>query len=752
MKSTRLFFGVRAIFLLIACSLAYSAPNSVVALEYVGRAVCVTCHQEQFQRWQNSHHDLAMQEATPETVLGNFDNIEFTNFNITSTFTKKDKKFFVETDGPVGELENYEIKYVFGVYPLQQYLVEFAGGRYQSLGIAWDSRPQKEGGQRWFHLYPDRKITHDDRLHWTGADQNWNYMCAECHSTNLIKNFNQENNHYQTTWSELNVSCEACHGPGAEHVTWAQQKEGQQTRKDKGLQVLIKESAMWIIDSETGLASRSTPRNSHLEIETCARCHSRRSQQWDDYKHGQALLDSHRPATLSDPLYYPDGQINEEVYVYGSFLQSKMYQKGVTCSDCHDPHSLQLKAEGNQLCGTCHLAAKFNSPKHHFHEAGNEGASCTSCHMPEKNFMVIDARADHSLRIPRPDLSLTLGSPNACTQCHQDQSDTWAAKAIERWYPASPRRKELHYGEALYAGRIGSIGANQLLIDLANDTSQPAIVRATSTSLLQDYIDANTLPAVNELLHDDAALVRFSAIRTVEPLPSDVKVKLLRHLLTDNLRMIRIEAARALAGSQAQISDVTVRTQFEQAIKEYIEAQNVNAERPESHTNLGSLYTSMGRVDQAQAEYEQAISIDSEFIPAYINLADLYRARNLDNEGKRYLQIAIEKRPDTGSAYYALGLLYVRQKNIDDALSLFRQAVEIEPQNILYKYIYAVALDSTGKYEESIKVLTQAHEQRPSYRDVLYALISFHQKAGNHAKAKQYNEVLRKISTSTQRH
>jgi tetratricopeptide (TPR) repeat protein len=366
--------------------------------------------------------------------------------------------------------------------------------------------------------------------------------------------------------------------------------------------------------------------------------------------------------------------------------------------------------------------------------------------MPEKNFMVVDARADHSFRVPRPDLSLALGSPNACTQCHQDQNDTWAAAAIEKWYPASPRRKKIHYGEALHAGRIGSINANQLLIDLANDSSKPAIARATAASLLQGYLNSNTLSTINDLLHDEDAIVRFSSINAAEGFPPQIKVKLLKHLLQDNQRMLRIEAARALADSQEHFSTESLKAQFDQALDEYITAQYVNAERPEAHANLGVLHTRMQKIDLAQREFEQAIAIDPSFIPAYINLADLYRTRGLDGQGKHYLETAIEKRPDAGSAHHALGLLYVRQNKLPEALSSLKMAMELEPQNTRYKYVYAVALDSTGQSEQSLEVLKHAHEQRPADRDVLYALISFHQKAGDLANAKHYANILIQVS------
>lgn len=722
--------------------------NLVIAesKNYVGSRICKSCHIEQYEKWSNSHHDLAMQNASNKTILGNFEHQTFTYFGTTTTFFQKGEKYFVNTDGPDGKLTTYEIKYTFGVYPLQQYLIELKNGYVQSLGIAWDSRAKEDGGQRWFHLYPDNNIAYDNPLHWTGLDQNWNYMCAECHSTDLKKNFNIKTNQYETTWSEINVACEACHGPGGEHINWAATEENKPKLINNGLLVHLNNSASWIINPDSGLASRADVKQSDVEIETCARCHSRRSAQWDEYEHGKPLLDTHIPAVLSEGLYFADGQINDEVYVYGSFLQSKMYQRGVTCSDCHNPHSLQLKAEGNELCGTCHLASKFDTPKHHFHETGSNGAECTACHMTEKHFMVIDARADHSFRIPRPDVSIKINSPNACTQCHVGQSNEWASAVIKEWYPNSLHREKKHYGENIFAGRHGMLEANQLLIDLANESNQPSIVRATSTSLLQNYLNPYTIATINEQLHNENALIRFYAISIVEQFPSDVKLKMLKHLLVDEHRMIRIEAARALADSQGYMPNETLNVQFDKAIDEYITAQYFNAERPEAHANLGALYMSMQNPELAQSEYEKAILIDPNFIPAYINLADLYRARQMDDKAKDYLYAAIEKRPDAGSAYHSLGLLYVREKNVKEALVYLKEATEIDPENTRFKYVYAVALDSAGSHKLANDVLKDAHEARPADRDVLYALISYNQREGNTKEARFYAQILVEVS------
>ena len=384
------------------------APNrSQPAATFVGAQACAQCHEREFKLWTGSHHQRAMQPANRSTVLGDFDDVAFTHGGVTSRFFRRDGKFMVQTDGPGSALHDYAIKFTFGVAPLQQYLIEMPGGRLQALGIAWDSRPRANGGQRWFSLYPDAKLTPRDPLHWTGIDQNWNFMCADCHSTNVRKNFDLATRTYATSYAEIDVACEACHGPGSKHSAWAARStDWREQEANQGLLIALDErkGINWKSDPATGNAVRSTVRSSEREIQLCARCHSRRGEIYEDYVHGQPAADDYRIALLDGRLYFPDGQIKDEDYEYGSFIQSKMFHAGVTCSDCHEPHSLDLRAQGNGVCLQCHAASKYDSPQHHFHQTGSAGARCVECHMPSRTYMVIDARRDHSLRIPRPDL------------------------------------------------------------------------------------------------------------------------------------------------------------------------------------------------------------------------------------------------------------------------------------------------------------------------------------------------------------
>ena len=576
----------------VKISLWYVAGLSLIASldvnatpeKFVGRAACAGCHEGQAALWAGSHHDMAMQSAAPETVLGDFNKAQTLHYGVTSTFYRKDDEFWVQTDGPDGMLRDYKIRYAFGVEPLQQYLIEFPDGRLQALSIAWDTRPKDAGGQRWFHLYPNEKIGHDDALHWTKPSQNWNSMCAECHSTHLQKNYDPATGTFSTSWSEIDVSCEACHGPGADHLSWAERKTGwEKLNGSKGLPVSLNErkDVHWKMNAKTGNAVRSQPRSGEKEIEICARCHSRRTPISRDYVHGEAFLDHYLPRRLDEGMYFADGQIDDEVYVYGSFLQSKMYHAGVTCSDCHEPHSLSLRIPGNGVCLQCHQAEKYNKRTHHFHQPGSDGARCAQCHMPPKTYMIVDPRHDHSMRIPRPDLSVTLGTPNACNSCHRNKPPEWALEKVRAWYGHTPKGYQT-YAVALSAARQGTPDAGKQLAALIRDARTPDIARATALSHIGPFLDNTTVDVVTDGLANNDPAVRAAAVGALDYLPVEYRIRLVFPRLEDPVRAVRAEAARVLASSPAGELPEEQRSVLEEGLKTYIEAQQAMAERPEA--------------------------------------------------------------------------------------------------------------------------------------------------------------------------
>lgn len=706
---------------------------------YVGRESCAACHLEQTKLWQGSHHDLAMQLATDDTVLGDFSGTEYTYGDVTSTFYRREGRFYVRTDGPDGRLHDYPIAYTFGVEPLQQYLIEFPGGRYQALGVAWDTRPAVQGGQRWFHLYPEEDIDHQDILHWTGPFQNWNHQCADCHSTNVSKAYDLARDRFETGFSEIDVSCEACHGPASQHLVWAQaaaRGEISNSQTGNGLVVhLTKEDAgAWSFEGAV-TAQRRQPSAANPEIETCGRCHSRRGQ-LQDYRPGGPLADFYQVALLDEGLYYPDGQILDEVYVYGSFLQSRMHQQGVTCQNCHDAHSGKLLFSGNELCNQCHLADTFDTPQHHFHESG-QGSNCVDCHMPARNYMVVDPRRDHSFRVPRPDLSIQLGTPNACNGCHVDQTAEWAAERVVHWY-GQDRPGGLGYGPALNAGREGEIDAERQLIALAEDREVPAIVRATAFSLLGRYLSPLVLSVLPRGLREDDPLVRLAALRSLDGASTRQRASLGLPLLDDPVRSVRQEAGRLLADLPADLITSDQLRRLDAALSEYRSAQMFNADRPEAHLNLGLLHTRRGELQEAETEYKIALRLMPSFVSAYVNLADLYRLQGRDAEGEPLLRRALQVEPDNGDIHHALGLLLVRLQRSDQAVASLAQAFLLRPDLPRYGYVYGVALHSTGDTGQALDILLTSHQNHPRDRDLIFALATINRDLGRLGEARRF--------------
>jgi Flp pilus assembly protein TadD len=706
-------------------------------LAYVGGESCAECHAAEAKRWHGSDHDLAMQEADDQTVLGDFGDRRFTYGGVTSTFYRKGRQFFVRTDGPSGRLADYEITRVFGVHPLQQYLVELPGGRFQALGIAWDSRPRQRGGQRWFHLYPGQGVNHRSVLHWTKLSQNWNTQCAECHSTNLRKNYDPVQDRFSTSFSEQDVSCEACHGPGSRHVAWARAASlrGRRPEGDPGLVVRFHErrGRTWEMDEARGIARPSAPpAKLRTEVETCARCHARRALLTEDYQPGRLLAQTHLPALLADGLYYADGQMRDEVYNYGSFLQSRMYAAGVTCSDCHDPHSLELRAAPDAVCAECHMPERFAVRKHHAHREGSKGASCVACHMRTETYMVVDPRHDHSFRVPRPDLTVALGAaaaPNACNDCHRDRSAAWAAAAVGRFYPGG-RQPTLHSARAIQAGRSLGRGAGPALVALLADRAQPGIVRGTAASLLAPFLDPSALRAVAAAVEDEDPLVRLGVASMLGALAPADRVRIGLPLLWDQVRAVRVAAVPAFADVEDAQLESESRAAFDRALDEYFQAQRANAERPESHVKLGLIDVKRGRLDEARRAYDAALRLGPWFVPAYVNLADLLREEGRDAEGEPVLRRALAIDPANPEVLHALGLLHVRQKRTEQGVRELGRAAAAAPQDPRFSHAYAVGLYSMGRTAEALAVLRRASARAPGARDILTALVTINAERG----------------------
>ena len=726
------------------------AGNSVQTLSFVGSDTCASCHGGEAKLWHASQHAHAMAHATKDTVLGDFNDASFDYFGVRSRFFRDGDKFMVETDGPDGKLAKFEMKYTFGLDPLQQYLVEFSDGRIQALSLAWDSRPKEHGGQRWFHLYPHEEIRHDDILHWTKLNQNWNFMCAECHSTGVRKNYDAAKDRFATTWAEISVGCEACHGRGSAHVAWAKDRESwwpyKESDPDKGLLVRFDERSgvTWSRDGKTATPVRSSlPSSLRKEVETCGLCHARRGLISEDWVPGRPLSDTHLVAALSQGLYQADGQMLDEVYNYGSFKQSKMYAAGVTCSDCHDPHSAKLKLAGDAVCTQCH-ADSYAKPAHSHHEGITPAVGCVSCHMPERTFMVVDKRHDHSFRVPRPDLSDKLETSNACTDCHKDKPASWAAAAIESWF--GPERKGLQtYGKAFHAAWHDEPGADILLAAVAADVNTPSFARAGAIAELAGHVSPATLPVARAGLSDQDPMVRIAALDMLDGVPPEQLWPVVATLLNDPIRGVRLRAVSLLAGAPTLKLTPSERATFDRANAEFVAAQTLNADRPEARAALGNFHARRGETQEAEAEFQAALRLSPAYGPAAANLADLYRQLGRDADAEAALRKALQASPRDAGLHHALGLTLVRLKRQDEAIAELARAAELEPDRARYAYVYAVGLDSTGRRAEAIQALKGNLARHPADRDTLSALVSFSRDAGDNAAALSYAERLVKI-------
>ncbi len=694
-----------------------SATDQAAVLHYVGTEKCASCHQDAYRNWLESDHRHAMENASSESVLGDFQDATFDYSGVRSRFFTRGGKYYVETDNAQGALETFQVAYTFGYYPLQQYLIAFPDGRLQALSIVWDSRPAAQGGQRWYHLYPKQKITHEDALHWTGAFQNWNSRCASCHTTALVKNYSAETDRYDTRFQEGNVGCEACHGPGSRHVAWA---GGESTLDNKGLVTEL--AKVWEpVDGKRPIPPVDFSLSGQLQA--CSGCHSGRLELQQPYA-GASFFDNYSLGPLVEDRYYADGQFRkEEVYETGSFLQSRMHQNHVSCSNCHEPHSGRLRVTGNALCLQCHAAQTFQSREHFFHEPDSPGAQCVNCHMPQQTYMGIDVRRDHSFRVPDPIASVQLGVPNACTQCHTDRDDRWAADFLTRrtgrkepWYP---------YASLLSGARQNRASVVPGLLTYARNNGNPPILRSIAVIESARFPSPQQVEAASAALESYDPLVRIGGASALGSLDVNERLFRLQPVLGDPVKSVRMAVARQLVDLPLAEAPAEVRPALTRLFDEYRASLLYNADMPESMNDLGLFLSGQGDLDAAEQAIQKASKLAPRYLPVMLNLSDLYRARQRDDLGEQVLRDAVAAYPESGDARHALGLLYVRTGRAAESVALLEQASKLAPDNPRYALVYAVALVENGRRAEGIRALQAAARRFPDDEAIRQALAAY---------------------------
>ncbi len=714
-------------------------PAAADTPDFVGSLACGSCHTAQLKAWRSSDHSWALREPTDENVLGDFDNARFEHNGVTSRFFRENGRFLVETDGADGKLAVFEIKYVVGVEPLQQYLVQIDGGRLQALDIAWDVAKK-----RWYHLYPNNNVAAGNGLHWTGPYKNWQARCAVCHQTNFTKNYSPKNHTYQSTWSELTVGCEACHGPGKAHIAWAKGKDGRSGKADEQLTPL-------------GLLRLKAKDRQATEQNMCGPCHSRReAHAADSTLPNTKFSDHYNLMTLGNGLYFPDGQQDEEVYILGSFLQSKMHEKGVTCSNCHDPHSGQLIAKGNAVCTQCHnetgrdefptlKPANYDTSKHHHHKEQSSGAQCVSCHMPERDYMVIDGRRDHFFRVPDPMLSKKANSPDACTSCHTGKTAEWASTSIKNWDPAY----QSHSQSTLLLSETAAVSPPSperlaALVATANDKTKPGIVRATALREISGSADPQSLRALDATLNDQSELVRAAAVRLWRAAPVSERINRLVPLLRDDISTVRIAAALELSGVVSAISDETQQNTLRKSLAELQASMTAKSDFPEGQMAIGGLAMTMRNWDAAEAAFAEAVFMDPQLVQAWLARANIAEALGDHTEATTILETAHIKNPDEPVIVGQLTSLLMRQGKFGKAVPLLKQLATSEPENQDARINLAYGLLQTGDLSGARTEIARLRSSSPDKPEVLMLTALLQVSSGDIVGARESVRTIKK--------
>ncbi|WP_070412148.1 tetratricopeptide repeat protein [Pseudomonas lundensis] len=702
---------------------APATPKNAPA-QWVDEQQCQGCHSVQVKDWQGSHHQLAMQEADAHTVLADFSGVTFKAEGESSRFFRKNDGFWVNTLGVNGQPADFKVAYTFGVAPLQQYLIDVGDGKLQALGVAWDTEKNT-----WFHLYPGQGVDFKNPLHWSKPSQNANFMCIECHTTGFKRNFDAVQNTFNSQWNSLGVGCQACHGPASNHLLAV---TSHHALPQSGFDVDLKHT-----DATT-------------EIETCARCHARRAPLGDGFSAEKTLMDDYLPSVLTRELYALDGKINDEVFEHGSFLQSKMFDKGVRCSNCHNPHTSELKAPGNGVCLQCHnpagktalpgiegngLQAKdYESTAHHKHAEGQPGAQCVDCHMPGKVYMGNDYRHDHSFSVPNPVRAKALGTPDACLSCHQGKAGDKVIEQFRLW-TADAAPQPARYDESLALIRAGKPGAARALYQQLRRSNLPAIQRATLLAELAVYPGDSALSLATADLSHPQPQVRESAVRAVSALlPPAERVAVLTPLLNDRVRAVRIIAARHLLGAAREGLGAS-QNAWATAINEYETVQLSLLERAEANLNLAMLYQASGRRGEVEPKLRDALVRDPDFYPALVTLGQWLESTGRGAEANELLSAAIRQHPTSALLRHTQGLALIRAGQPGQAMAELKAAVKLEPDTAQFRYVLAVALQGAGQTPQACEQLEALLARQPAHREARLSLIQFYLDSGQEPKA-----------------
>ncbi|TVP79604.1 MAG: hypothetical protein EA353_05795 [Puniceicoccaceae bacterium] len=648
-------------------------------LARMGPDACVSCHQQAVEDWRQSHHAKANRPVSVRLDAPAFTPTrQIQESGVTYEMVLVGQDFKLRVIPEEGPIEEYDLVGVIGETPIRQYLAHLPGGRFQTISASYDVI-----NDSWIDVFAGEDRQPGEWGHWQGQGMNWNANCAYCHVTEYEKAFDYEGNAYHSTWTQQGLACASCHTGLEEHI-----------------------AAAHAGDYTTGLTQLSKGQTQ----DNCVTCHSRRDQLTADaFLPGDAYHD-HFSLSLPDQpgLYYPDGQILDEVFVHASFSMSRMAKAGVTCMDCHNPHSLKpiLPVQTNMLCMRCHDGGVMDSPvinplEHSFHPEGSTGNQCVSCHMPKTVYMQIDWRADHGFHSPDPLMTREHGIPNACSNCHQDETLDWAVEHAENWYgdklEASRQRARARAISQAYAREPGGLPA---LLELAKD-EDIAVWQATYTGLLRNYLP-NTAVAdhLRAMLEHSSELVRERAAIGMAQL-EDGQAALMDRL-GDESRSVRIAASRGMEMRNQDVVDPV-------AAKEWAEYLGFNSDRPQTLFIKANQASRRGNAGSEVLQHVQrAIELDTANPEMYHQAAILLSAAGLNKEARSQLFIGWELAPRNARFPYSLGLLAAEMDDLASTVGYLEEAVALEPDFHRAWYNLSLAYSKLNRPEDARRAMRRA--------------------------------------------
>jgi predicted CXXCH cytochrome family protein len=691
-----------------------SAPPPPAAAAAPARAAvapstdCRSCHEDIHNNWSHSHHALANRPVDAEKDADAFGSVqEFTAHGIAYRLEWKDgKPHFTEKREGSDASETYLADYVLGHTPLRQYVVPIGNGRFQAAELVWD--PAKK---EWFNVFGDERRQPGEWGHWTGRGMNWNSMCAHCHMTGYDKNYDLISDTYTTTWTEHGVGCASCHAMPTDHG---------------------KNPASAV---ELDLTPEALAKRRHQAMETCAPCHARNELLTGTLRADQSYHDHFRLTLPTDPaVFHPDGQVLDENFNYTSHLTSRMGGKaGVTCLDCHEPHSGKtiLPVTNNALCLQCHAAPGRDNAivieplAHSRHADGSTGNQCVSCHMPTTTYMQRDPRHDHGFIKPDPLLTKELGIPNACNRCHTDQTVDWAIEHSERWYGEKLNSRQRSRTRAVAAAQRGEPDALDPLLEHIATEEVPAW-KATLILLARPYIDADprVRAVAREATQHADPLVRSAGAQVLAGVPGEEAT--LRPLLSDPVRLVRLDAAWPLS------PELPAGSPMRAELDAYLA---VSADQPLGRLRIGQDLYNRGRVSEAVAHMQTAAQWDPNSAGLHDALGIVLNELGRPAEAASALWRAARLDPDNARAAFNAALAFAGAGRLADAEAALREAIRRDARLDRAWYNLGLLLAQTERAADGIAALRTAEELAPAIADYPYARATLHWQRGERTEA-----------------